>query len=92
MRTVATSAVVFLCLTGSALADPCTDLTETAKSALSMQGLDDETRSQLEELLRAGQSGDPAMCEKMTGSVFQSSPEGEKAPSRHRCKDTETTV
>jgi hypothetical protein len=93
MKLVCASVFAMMLWTGaSAQAGACADLMNSARSALSMEGLDETTRSQLEELLRAAQSGDPSQCEKATGSIFQSSPEGEKAPTVYRCKDSEKTV
>ena len=77
----------------SAMAGSCQDLAAMANSALSMQGLDSETKLQLNELLDAARSGDPAKCDQMTGTIFQSSPEGEKAPARaHRCSKIPESV
>jgi hypothetical protein len=80
-------------VSGTARADSCGDLVNQARSALQMQGLDESTRNDLESLLRDGRSGDPLRCDQATGSLFQSSPEGEKAPQKqHRCKESENTV
>jgi hypothetical protein len=92
MKLVCASAFVLAILSGAAQADACSDLANSAKSALSMEGLDETTVSQLKDLLRAAQSGDPLQCEKATGSIFQSSPEGEKAPFVQRCKEQENSV
>ncbi len=92
MKLVCASAVALLLWSGAAQADACSDLMSSARSALSMEGLDETTRTQLNDLLRAAQSGDPMQCEKATGSIFQSSPEGEKAPFVQRCKESENTV
>jgi hypothetical protein len=92
MKLVFASAVVLAVWTGSAQADSCSDLANSAKSALSMEGLDETTITQLKDLLRAAQSGDPLQCDKATGSIFQSSPEGEKAPYVQRCKEQENSV
>jgi hypothetical protein len=75
-----------------AKADACSDLVDMAQKGLSMQGLDTETKSQLEQLLDAGKSGDLSRCDQATGSIFQSSPEGERAPTGHRCSKTPETV
>jgi hypothetical protein len=92
MKLVFASAVAVVMWSGAAQADSCSDLMSSARSALSMEGLDETTRMQLNDLLRAAQSGDPSQCEKATGSIFQSSPEGEKAPAIHRCNESEKTV
>jgi hypothetical protein len=76
----------------TALADPCADLVRKAETGLKMQGLDTATRQTLEELLRDGQSGDVSRCTKSARNMFQSSPEGEKAPAKNLCSNPETTV
>jgi hypothetical protein len=76
-----------------AQADTCSDLADRAKAALSMKGLDEQTISDLQGLLKESRSGDPMRCEQATGSIFQSSPEGEKAPARDKkCKDEQNSV
>jgi hypothetical protein len=92
MRTAFSTIAILLALCGSAQADTCGDLVNTAKAALSMEGLDQSTRDQLQELMRAGRSGDATQCEKATGSIFQSSPEGERAPVMQRCNEMEKSV
>jgi hypothetical protein len=84
---------LFFAQSGAVLADSCGDLVNQAQSALKMQGLDDQTRGDLEALLQEGLSGDPMRCTKATGSLFQSSPEGESAPRKKpQCKESERSV
>ncbi len=92
MRQVSLAAMVVIGLSAPSYADPCTDLVDSARTALSMEGLDPSTRSQLEQLLKAGQAGDPLQCEKATGSIFQSSPDGERGPASQKCSETLNSV
>jgi hypothetical protein len=93
MRSASLACLALVMLAEPASADACKDLAKTANSALSMDGLDEQTRSDLNELLKESQSGDPLRCEKATGSIFQSSPEGERGPGRPRkCRDEQSTV
>ncbi len=85
--------IALMWLAMPAHADTCSDLADRAKAALSMKGLDEQTISDLQGLLKESRSGDPLRCEQATGSIFQSSPEGEKAPARRRkCDDEKNSV
>lgn len=91
-RAVALAAAITSFFSPQVMADPCKDLVDMAQKGLSMEGLDAETKFQLQELMDTGKSGNVARCDQVTGSIFQSSPEGERAPAVQRCSKTAETV
>jgi hypothetical protein len=93
MRKALLACLVTAIFAGPAHADSCSDLAEMANNALSMKGLDQQTITDLQSLLKESRSGDPMRCQQATGSIFQSSPEGERAPARRqKCQDEATSV
>jgi hypothetical protein len=92
MKQIVSFGIILFAMSAVAAADPCTDLVRQAQTGLQMQGLDSDTRETLEDMLRDGRSGDIGRCQQATRNVFQSSPEGEKAPARNRCSDQAHTV
>jgi hypothetical protein len=91
MKRFATVVAFTFALSGAALADACSDLVDQAQAGLGMSDVDETTRTQLQQLLETGKTGDVSRCEAaITATIPQSSPAG--GPGGHSCSKSPDTV